>query len=169
MTWSASCPSRAVWPLWCSHSKWPKRMWLCATRSTVAAVCMRPRRTPCGRHAKGMQCLAGQVFPDAGAQHGAAIAHAREGRRAGTLEVQLERAAIRRQAIAEQQAATITEIRIPATELVAAIFHRQRFDARPALCRRQHGKRFRALPPGTVVQAEAGQQACVEVDQAGMA
>jgi hypothetical protein len=66
--------------------------------------------------------FAAKEFTDAGAQHGATIAHAGVGRQAAALELQLR--ALRPSAVinfAEQQGASVAQLPGPVAELVTAV------------------------------------------------
>ncbi len=84
-------------------------------------------------NAEGVQMLAGEEFADRRAQHRATIAHARIGRLAGALEVQVPVLAGLVHHLAEQQASAVAELRVVTAELVAGIDHRARLGGGPDL------------------------------------
>ncbi|MNC61221.1 hypothetical protein D3C75_1111510 [compost metagenome] len=81
---------------------------------------------PAAGNAQGVQGLGGEELADRGAQHGAAVAHARVGRLPGALEVQVPVLALVIQHFGQQQAAAITQARVVGAELMAGIDHRPR-------------------------------------------
>ena len=80
-----------------------------------------------------MQRLAGEELADRRAQYRTAVAHARVGRAAGTLEVQIPMLAGLVYRLAQQQAAAIAKLRVVGAELVAGIDHCPWFGAAPQL------------------------------------
>ena len=101
-----------------------------ATRVTTAAVSTCSRNTrrvrsgdgqrPRGRNAQAVHGLAAQEFADAGAQHGAPVAHARVGREPGALELPFLVPG-RGLHPAQQDRPPVAQLPGPHAELVAAV------------------------------------------------
>ena len=109
--------------------------------------------------------LADDVFPQHGAECGAAVAPAGERRPAGPLELDIAADAVRVDDFAEQDGAAIAELRHEMTELVAGIGHRDRVGTvRNAFA----GEDFGALRARKQlgVETEMDRQRPVELDQA---
>ncbi|MNE25991.1 hypothetical protein D3C80_1193400 [compost metagenome] len=83
------------------------------------------------RNAQGVQGFGGQELTDRGAQHGAAVAHARVWGLPGALEVQVPVLARVVVHFAQQQAAAIAQARVVGTELMPGIDHCPRLGLGP--------------------------------------
>jgi hypothetical protein len=83
-----------------------------------------------GRDTQAMHRLAAQVFANGRAQHGAAIAGAREGRLAGTLQLQFPARTAAGHDLAEHDGAAVAELRYVMSELMSGVQHRQWLAAR---------------------------------------
>ncbi len=88
---------------------------------------------PAAGNAQGVQGLGSEELADRGAQHGAAVAHARIGRLSGALEVQVPVLALVIQHFGQQQAAAITQAWVIGAELMAGIDHSPRVGLFPQL------------------------------------
>src|SRR5690606_41572041 len=84
-----------------------------------------------GRHAEVVHRLAAQELADRGAQHRAAVGHARVRGRPGTLELQLPACTVPGDDLAESDRAPVAEPPGPVAELVAAAAGRERLPPRP--------------------------------------
>ena len=82
-----------------------------------------------GRDAKRRHRLADDVFAQHRTERGAAVAAARERRRAGPLELDVAADAVRVDHLAEQDGAAVAELGHEMAELVAGIGHRDRVRA----------------------------------------
>ncbi len=82
-----------------------------------------------GRNAQGMHRFADDVFAQHRPQRGAAVAAARERRRAGALELDVAADAVLVDHLAEQDGAAVAQLRHELPELVAGIGHRDRVGA----------------------------------------
>ena len=118
-----------------------------------------------GRDAQPVHRLAAEEFADAGAQHRAAVAHARVGRAAAPLSWNSMRAGggLR---LAQQNGAPVAQLPRPHAELVAAVDARQRAGAGQ---RQVAGESLHAFGPGKQFggQAQLGGKAPVQPDQIG--
>ena len=102
----------------------------------------------CRRDAQRMHRFGTQELADRRAQHRTAIAHARIGRQAAALELQLEMP-VRRIQLAQPQRAAIAQLAGPGAELMAAVDTGQAAHAGPRRVAAEHLQRapVRALPP----------------------
>ena len=117
----------------------PTRIWLEATRVSTAPGSGVSRITRLagddggerarGRNAQRRHRLADDVFAQHRTQRGAAIAAAREWRRARALELDVAADAVGVDDLAEQDGAAVAELRHEMAELVAGIGHRDRVGA----------------------------------------
>ncbi len=84
---------------------------------------------PGGRYAEGMERLGGQIFANARAQYGAAIAKTGEGGLARPFQMEIPAQAIGRQLLTQQQRPAIAKPWAIAAELMAGIHLRHRLHA----------------------------------------
>ena len=87
------------------------------------------RQRAAGRNAECEHRLADDVLAQNRAERRAAVAIAREGCQAGTFELNVVTLAVPAHDFAEQDRTAISEARVPATELVARVYSRDRFGA----------------------------------------
>ena len=87
------------------------------------------QRAP-GGDAQAVHGFRTQVFADAGAQHGAAVAAARIGRDAGALELHIPELSGAVAYLAQQDRAPVAQLRHEVAELVSGVEHGQRIAAR---------------------------------------
>ena len=131
MTWSASRRNASPSPRAAKNWKVPTRMWLVATRvstapgSTVSRTTGSPVATAASERVVGnAECrhrLADDVFAQHRAQRRAAVATARERRRARALELDVAPHAGAIDHLAQQDGATVAELRHEVAELMAGI------------------------------------------------
>ena len=103
-----------------------------------------------GGNAQGVHGLAAQELADGRAQHGAPVAHARVGRAARALELNL----VARGSFAQQDGTAVAKLAGPDTELVAAV------DAGQRMAAGQHGiagERLQGLIGGQPLRVQAQQ------------
>ena len=175
MTWSASSRNASPSPRAAKNWKVPTRMWLVATRvstapgSTVSRTTGSPvgdrRERARGRDAERRHRLADDVFAQHRTERRAAVAAARERRRARALELDVAPHARAIDHLAQQDGAAVAELRHEVAELVAGIGERDRLRAGgeavagqdlDGLRRRQH----------VGIEAELAGQRLVDLDQA---
>ena len=96
-------------------------------------VTHRHAQRPAAGNAQYRQRLGSEEFADRRAQHRAAVTHARKGRAARALEMQVPVLATGIDHFAQQQTTAIAELRVVHAELVAGIDHRPRLCLLPDL------------------------------------
>ena len=119
-----------------------------------------------GGDAQGVHGLGGEVFADRGAQHGAAVAHARVGRLARALELQVP-AALRAGGFAQQDGAAVAQLGHEHAELVARIHGGERIEARQQAVAAENLGELRALRL-LAIEADQIGRGRVEGDQIGV-
>ena len=100
-----------------------------------------------GGNAQRRHRLADDVFAQHRTKRGTAIAPPREGRRAGSLELDVTADAVGVDHLAEQDGAAVAELRHEMTELVAGIGHRNRVGAVGDPLAGEDFGAFRAIQP----------------------
>ena len=176
MTWSASWRTPSVSPRAAKNWKVPTRMWLAATRvstapgSMVSRITLSPEVTAASERVVGMpKCehrLADDVFAQDRPERGAAVAPARERRRARSLELDVAAHAVLVDHLAEQDGPAIAELGHEMAELVAGIGHRDRVGAIREALSGEDFSPFRALQH-IGIKAELDGQGPVQLDQPG--
>ena len=176
MTWSASWRTPSVSPRAAKNWKVPTRMWLAATRvstapgSMVSRITFSPEVTAASERVVGMPSanIASLTMYSrrTGPERGAAVAAARERRRARSLELDVAADAVPVDDLAEQDGAAVAELGHEMAELVAGIGHRDRVGAvGQALSGEDFGP-FRAIQH-IGIKAEMDGQGPVQLDQPG--
>jgi hypothetical protein len=108
-----------------------------------------------GRNAERGHGFGAQEFADRGAQHGAAVAHARVGRHAGAFQLQLHRP-LRSGQRAQQDGAAVAQLAGPVAELVAGVHGGQRQLRAAARVAAEH--RDEIFPLRQIRRVEPGQR-----------
>ena len=119
-----------------------------------------------GRDAQGKHRLADDVFPQHGAERGAAVAPARERRWSRSLELDVAAHAVLVDHLAKQDGPAIAELGHEMAELVAGIGHRDRVGAVGEALSGEDFSPFRALQH-IGIEAEMDGQGPVQLDQPG--
>ena len=119
-----------------------------------------------GRDAQGEHRLADDVFAQHRPERGAAVAPARERRRAGSLELDVAADAVLVDDLAEQDGAAVAELGHEMAELVAGIGHRDRVGAVGEALSGEDFGAFRALQQ-VRIEPEMDGQRPVQLDQPG--
>ena len=176
MTWSASFRTPSVSPRAAKNWKVPTRIWLDATRVSTApgsmvSRCTRsPDVTAASERVVGMpereHRLADDVFAQHRTERGAAVAPARERRRARALELDVAADAVPVDDLAEQDGAAVAELGHEMAELVAGIGHRDRIGALGDALSGEDFSAFRALQH-VGIEPELDGERPVQLDQPG--
>ena len=117
-----------------------------------------------GGNAERMHRLADHVFTQHRPKPGAPVAPAREGRRAGALELDVAPRSVGADHLAKQHGAPVAKLRHPPSELVARIGLRQRGGALWHMVPRQHRHALGAFEP-VRIEPKLGGKVRVHLDQ----